>query len=79
MTELEPRRSCETHANLHIKIVLHNCTYFYWITDSPRMVSPAKVIRTVMPARRLNSEMRKREHLTESEVEQLIAAANDNR
>jgi hypothetical protein len=44
-----------------------------------RLVSPTKEIRPVMPRRRPNSELRPREHLTEREVEKLIAAAKDNR
>ena len=44
-----------------------------------RLVSPTKEIRTVMPTRRPNSELRPREHLTEREVEKLIEAAKDNR
>jgi len=46
---------------------------------SLRLVSPAKVLRTVMPTRRPNSELRPREHLTEREVEKLIGAAKGNR
>ena len=44
-----------------------------------RLVSPAKEIRTVMPTRRPNSELRPREHLTQREVEKLIEAAKGNR
>ncbi len=44
-----------------------------------RLISPAKVNRTVMPVRRPNSELRPREHLTEREVEKLIEAAKGNR
>jgi hypothetical protein len=44
-----------------------------------RLVSPAKEIRTVVPIRRPNSELRPREHLTEREVEKLIEAARGNR
>jgi integrase len=44
-----------------------------------RLVSPAKEIRTVVPTRRPNNELRPREHLTEREVEKLIEAAKDNR
>ena len=44
-----------------------------------RLVSPTKEIRTVTPRRRPNSELRPREHLTQREVEKLIAAAKDNR
>jgi integrase len=44
-----------------------------------RLVPPTKVLRTVMPRRRPNSELRPREHLTEREVEKLIGAAKGNR
>ena len=44
-----------------------------------RLISPAKVKRTVMPTRRPNSELRPREHLTEREVGKLIEAARGNR
>ena len=44
-----------------------------------RLVSPIKEIRTVMPVRRPNSELRPRKHLTQREVEKLIAAAKNNR
>lgn len=44
-----------------------------------RLVSPAKVKRTVTPIRRPNSEIRPREHLTELEVDKLIAAGKGNR
>src|SRR6478736_2206849 len=47
-----------------------------------RLVSPATENRTVkrsMPSRRPNAELRPREHLTEREVEKLIAAARGNR
>ena len=44
-----------------------------------RLVPPTKEIRTVMPRRRPNSELRPPEHLTQREVEKLIAAAKDNR
>jgi integrase len=47
-----------------------------------RLVSPATENRTVerlMPSRRLNADIRPREHLTEREVEKLIAAARGNR
>jgi type 1 fimbriae regulatory protein FimB/type 1 fimbriae regulatory protein FimE len=43
------------------------------------LVSPATDNRTVTPRRRPNSELRPREHLTEREVEKLIAAAKGNR
>ena len=47
-----------------------------------RLVSPATENRTVersMPSRRPNADIRPREHLTEREVEKLIAAARGNR
>ena len=44
-----------------------------------RLISPTKEIRTVMPTRRPNSELRPREHLTQREVEKLIEAAKGNR
>ena len=44
-----------------------------------RLVPPTKEIRTVMPTRRPNSELRPREHLTEREVEKLVEAAKGNR
>ena len=43
-----------------------------------KLVSPATVKRTVTPARRPNSELRPREHLTQREVEKLIQAAKGN-
>ena len=46
---------------------------------SLRLVAPTKENRTVTPRRRPNSELRPREHLTEREVEKLIAAAKGNR
>jgi type 1 fimbriae regulatory protein FimB/type 1 fimbriae regulatory protein FimE len=44
-----------------------------------RIVAPGIQKRTVAPGRKSNSAYRKREHLTEAEVERLIKAANDNR
>jgi integrase len=47
-----------------------------------RLISPGKENRTVersMPSRRPNADIRPREHLTEREVEKLIAAARGNR
>lgn len=44
-----------------------------------KLVAPATVNRTVTPRRRSNAELRTREHLTESEVEQLMQAAKANR
>jgi len=44
-----------------------------------RLVVPITVNRTVAPRRPKNAELRTREHLTDSEVEKLIAAAGANR
>jgi type 1 fimbriae regulatory protein FimB/type 1 fimbriae regulatory protein FimE len=44
-----------------------------------RLVAPAIVNRTVSPIRPPNSELRAREHLTEAEIEKLLAAAKGNR
>jgi type 1 fimbriae regulatory protein FimB/type 1 fimbriae regulatory protein FimE len=44
-----------------------------------RVVAPTTVNRTVAPGRKPNSAYRKREHLTETEVEKLIEAAKTNR
>jgi integrase len=44
-----------------------------------KLVLPAKDNRTVTPLRRPNAELRPREHLTQREVEKLIAAARGNR
>jgi integrase len=44
-----------------------------------KLVSPTTKKRTVMPTRRPNNEIRPREHLTEGEIEKLIAAAKGNR
>ena len=44
-----------------------------------KLVTPATVKRTVMPTRRPNAELRRREHLTEAEVERLMEAAKGNR
>jgi site-specific recombinase XerD len=44
-----------------------------------RLVRPATVNRTVAPKRRPNADLRTREHLTEAEVERLLAAARKNR
>jgi integrase len=43
------------------------------------LVAPTSVNRTVTPRRRPNSELRTREHLTETEVTQLTEAAKRNR
>src|SRR3974390_1432188 len=44
-----------------------------------KLVAPATEKRTVAPGRKPNAAYRKREHLTEAEVERLIKAARDNR
>jgi integrase len=44
-----------------------------------KLIAPATVLRTVTPKRLPNSELRTREHLTEAEVERLMAKAKDNR
>jgi integrase len=44
-----------------------------------KLVTPNTVNRAVTPTRLANSEYRKREHLTPSEVEKLIEAAKTNR
>jgi type 1 fimbriae regulatory protein FimB/type 1 fimbriae regulatory protein FimE len=44
-----------------------------------RLITPATKKRAVAPLRRPNSELRSREHLTETEVAKLIEAAKDNR
>jgi site-specific recombinase XerD len=44
-----------------------------------RLVTPATVKRTVTPRRLPNAKLRTREHLTEAEVERLMAAAKKNR
>ena len=44
-----------------------------------KLVDPTIENRAVGPTRRANSEYRNREHLTPSEVEQLIEAAKTNR
>jgi len=44
-----------------------------------KLVTPATIKRTVTPKRLPNAELRTREHLTEAEVERLIAAAKRNR
>ena len=44
-----------------------------------KLVAPATVNRTVMPVRRPNAELRRREHLTEAEVDRLMEAAKTNR
>jgi integrase len=44
-----------------------------------KLVSPAAVKRTVTPRRRPNADLRRREYLTEAEVERLMNAAKGNR
>jgi type 1 fimbriae regulatory protein FimB/type 1 fimbriae regulatory protein FimE len=44
-----------------------------------KLVKPSTVKRTVMPRRRPNAELRRREHLTEVEVERLMEVAKGNR
>jgi integrase len=44
-----------------------------------RLVTPSPVLRTVMPRRPPNRDLRTREHLTEAEVERLMKATNHNR
>ena len=44
-----------------------------------RLVTPSAVLRTVMPRRPPNRDLRTREHLTEAEVERLMKATKDNR
>jgi integrase len=44
-----------------------------------RLVTPSTVLRTVMPRRPPNRDLRTREHLTEAEVERLMKATKDNR
>ena len=49
------------------------------IESNLRLVKPASQKRAVGPLRRPNSGLRRREHLTEAEVERLIVAAKANR
>ena len=50
------------------------------MTKSPlKLVTPAIKKRAVTPRRQPNSELRSREHLTETEVEKLIEASRGNR
>jgi integrase len=44
-----------------------------------RLVSPTTVNRTVTPKRRPNADLRRREYLTEAEVEKLLKATRGNR
>jgi integrase len=47
--------------------------------SSLRLVKPSTEKRAVGPGRQPNSELRSREHLTETEIEKLIKAARGNR
>ena len=44
-----------------------------------KLVAPATVKRTVTPRRPPNADLRRREYLTEAEVERLLKAATGNR
>jgi hypothetical protein len=44
-----------------------------------KLVAPTTVNRTITPRRPPNAELRRREYLTESEVERLMKAAGKNR
>src|SRR5262249_39090477 len=44
-----------------------------------RLIAPTTVKQTVGPQRRPNSDYRTREHLTEAEIEKMIAATRSNR
>jgi integrase len=44
-----------------------------------RLVAPATANRTVTPRRRPNADLRRREYLTEAEIERLMEAAKGNR
>ena len=44
-----------------------------------KLVAPANQIRSVVPGRVANAELRTREYLTEAEVDKLIAATKSNR
>jgi hypothetical protein len=46
---------------------------------TPQAGLASNLKRTVMPWRRPNAELRRREHLTEAEVERLMEAAKGNR
>src|SRR5262245_46757522 len=43
------------------------------------LVTPGTEVRTVMPRRPRNAEVRTREYLTEAEIERLLKAARSNR
>jgi integrase len=68
--------------SVRLPTVLHQGSSISMAKSSLRLVSPATENRTVersMPSRRPNADIRPREHLTEREVEKLIAAARGNR
>ena len=44
-----------------------------------KLVAPGTVNRTVTPTRRRNADLRRREYLTEAEVERLLKATRGNR
>jgi integrase len=44
-----------------------------------RLATPPTILRTVIPRRLPNAELRRREYLTEAEIEQLMNATKDNR
>jgi integrase len=44
-----------------------------------KLVSPTTVKRTVTPKRRPNADLRRREYLTEAEIERLLRATKGNR
>jgi hypothetical protein len=44
-----------------------------------KLVAPGTVNRTVTPTRRRNADLRRREYLTEAEVERLLKATRSNR
>ena len=50
-----------------------------WENRASSWSPPSTVNRTVMPRRRPNAKLRRREHLTEAEVERLMEAAKGNR
>jgi integrase len=46
---------------------------------SVKLIAPATILRTVPPRRAKNSELRRREYLTEHEIEALMTAARQHR
>ena len=44
-----------------------------------RLATPPTILRTVIPRRLPNADLRRREYLTEAEIEQLMNATKDNR